>query len=391
MPVTERERRVSSIELFLDLVFVFAFTQVTTIWREHSTWSGFGRGLLVLFVLWWVWASYAWLTNAADAEAGLVTTVLLFATGALFIAALAVPDALGKHRFLFALALFLVIAAFVGLYAVVSRDVPDQLAAVLRMSYTVVPAGVLIVAAAFAPSAMRSALWALAFVVGFFGPLLGGVGGWSVEPAHFAERHGLIIIIALGESLAEIGFGARNTQLDARVVFAAGLGLIVVVSLWLAYFDYVSQGIHDLLAEREGEQRVAVARDTYTYAHLAMVTGIVLFAYAMYDSLAHVDAHLKLIPALALCGGCALYLGGFVWLRWRLTRTLGRGRPVAMVTFLLVTPAVVSIPADAGMAVIGAIWVGLHTYELVWWRDERARRRAVTRGDAALAEPPSEA
>src|SRR5579863_2663997 len=94
----ERERRVSSVELFFDLVFVFAFTQVTTFWLEHTSWGGLGRGLLVLAVLWWVWASYAWLTNAADAEAGVVTTVVLIATGALFIAALSVPDALDSHR-----------------------------------------------------------------------------------------------------------------------------------------------------------------------------------------------------------------------------------------------------------------------------------------------------
>jgi hypothetical protein len=151
----ERERRVSSIELFLDLVFVFAFTQVTTFWLEHTSWSGLGRGLLVLLVLWWVWASYAWLTNAADAEAGVVSSVLLFAVGALFVAALAVPDAFGRHRLLFALALFVVLAAFVGLYALVSKDVPDQLAAVLRMSRTVVPGGALMVVAALAPAGVR--------------------------------------------------------------------------------------------------------------------------------------------------------------------------------------------------------------------------------------------
>src|SRR5579863_5909062 len=223
----ERERRVSSVELFFDLVFVFAVTQVTTFWLEHTSWGGLGRGLLVLFVLWWVWASYAWLTNAADAEADLVSAVLLFAMGGLFIAALAVPDAFGKHRLLFALSLFVVLLAFVGLYALVSKDVPDQLAAVLRMSRTVVPGGALIVAAAFVPASARPVLWALAFVAGFFGPLVGGLGGWRVQPAHFVERHGLIVIIALGESLGAIGFGARATELGFRVIAGAVLGLLV--------------------------------------------------------------------------------------------------------------------------------------------------------------------
>jgi low temperature requirement protein LtrA len=379
-----RERRVSSIELFFDLVFVFAFTQVTTFWLEHTSWGGLGRGLLVLLVLWWVWASYAWLTNAADAEADLVSSVLLFAMGALFIAALAVPDAFGNHRLLFALALFVVLAAFVGLYALVSRDVPDQLAAVLRMSRSVVPGGALVVAAAFVPASVRPVLWALAFVVGFFGPLLGGLRGWRIQPAHFIERHGLIVIIALGESLGAIGFGARATGLEFRVIVGAVLGLVVAASLWLAYFDYVSVAVGGLLAERRGEQRIAVARDAYSYAHLPMVVGIVLFAFAMRVTLAHPSMELKLIPALALCCGCALYLLGFVWLRWRLTKSLGGGRPIAAAAFLLLIPAAIVVPALAAVGLVAAVWIGLHTYELLWWREERTQRRAAGASDAAL-------
>ena len=374
----------SSVELFFDLVFVFAFTQVTTFWLEHPSWEGLGRGLLVLVVLWWAWASYAWLTNAADAEAGAVTSVLMVAMGALFIAALSVPDAFGAHRLLFALAFFLVLVAFVGLYAVVSKDVPDQLAAVLRLSWTLVPAGALIVVAAYVPGGIRPALWAIAFVVGFFGPSLGGSRGWSVQPAHFAERHGLIVIIALGESLGAIGFGARSTQLDLRVVSIALLGLLVAVSLWLAYFDYVSAGIRDLLAERQGEQRVAVARDVYTYAHLGIVVGIVLFAFAMRVGLAHVHGELAPVPAFALCFGCSLYLLAFVWLRWRVTKTLGVGRPIAAAAFLLLLPAAVSVPAPAAIALVAAVWVGLHGYELFWWREERAQRRAASGSGAAV-------
>jgi low temperature requirement protein LtrA len=376
----ERERRVTSIELFFDLVFVFAFTEVTTFWLEHSSWGGLGRGLLVLLVLWWVWASYAWLTNAADAETSVVSSVLLFAIGALFIVALSVPDAFSSHRLLFALALFVVLAAFVGLYAVVSRDVPDQLAAVLRMSRSVVTGGALIVAAAFTPAAVRPVLWVLAFLVGFFGPQILGAGGWRVQPAHFVERHSLIVIIAIGESLGAIGFGARTTELGLRVIVGAVLGLIVAASLWLAYFDYASDAVGELLAERHGEQQVTVAREAYTYAHLPMVVGIILFAFAMRVTLAHPRMDLKLIPTVALCGGCALYLLGFVWLRWRITKTLGVGRPVAAVAFLLLIPAATSIPALAAVGLVAAIWISLHAYELLWWR-ERAQRRAA---DAAV-------
>jgi low temperature requirement protein LtrA len=301
--------------------------------------------------------------------------VMLFATGALFVAALAVPEAFGAQRFVFAVAFFTVLASFVGLYAIVGKREPDLLAAVLRMSWTVGSGAALIVAAAFAPTGWRPAIWSLALVIGFFGPLLSGVEGWRVYPAHFAERHGLIVIIAIGESLGSIGFGARDTPLDARVIVAVVLGFLAAASFWLAYFDYASGGVRDLLTERHGTERTAFARDVYTYAHLPMVVGIVLFAFGVRTALGHVDAELRLIPALALCCGPALYLLGFVALRWRATRTIGRGRPTAAVGFALLTAAATHVPALAALALVAVVWVTLHAYELIGWREERARRR----------------
>jgi low temperature requirement protein LtrA len=384
--LAEREHRVSALELFFDLVFVFAFTQVTTLWLEQATWGGLGRGLLVVCALWWAWASYAWLTNAADVEADSVVGVMLFATGALFLAALAVPRAFGAQRFVFAVAFFTVLAGFVGLYALVGRREPDLLAAVLRVSWPVVSGAALIVAAAFTPPGWRPAIWSLALVVGFFGPLLTGLEGWRVYPAHFAERHGLIVIIAVGESLGAIGFGARGTPLDARVVVAAVLGFLAAASFWLAYFDYASGGVRDLLAKRRGTARVAFARDAYTYAHLPMVVGIILFAFGVRTTLAHVGAELRLIPALALCCGPALYLLGFVALRWRATRTLGRGRPSAAVGFALLSAAATHVPALAALALVTAAWGALHAYELIGWREQRARRRAELAPEPGLVE-----
>jgi low temperature requirement protein LtrA len=377
----EREHRVAPTELFFDLVFVFGFTQVTTLWLEHDTWSSLVRGLLVLAVLWWAWASYSWLTNVADADSGLVWAVMVFATAALFVAALAVPEAFAAERLEFGIAFFAVVAAFVGLYAVVSKHESDLLAAVLRMARTVLPGAALIVVAAFVPAVWRPPIWALAFVIGFFGPLLGGSAGWRVHPAHFSERHGLIVIIAVGESLGAIGFGARATHLAPSVIAAAVLGLLVAASLCFAYFDFAASGIERLLAERRGVERVALARDAYTYTHLPMITGIVLFAFGMRIALAHVHSELRLIPALALCCGGTLYLLGFVALRWRVSRRLGRGRLIAAAALGLITPIAVSASALVTLVLITAVWLGLHTYELIWWREERARRRSERAGE----------
>jgi low temperature requirement protein LtrA len=373
--IAEAEHRVSPVELYFDLVFVFAFTQVTTLWHQQSTWGGLGRGLLVLAALWWVWASYAWLTNAADAETAVVWVAMLTATGPLFIAALAVPGAFGARRVLFGVAFFAVVAAFVGLYAVVSRGQQDRLAAVLRVARTVVPGAGLVLLAAFVPAGVRPLLWGVALVVGFLAPGR-RVEGFSVHPAHFAERHALIVIIALGEALAEIGFGARGTNLDAGVITAVVLGLFVAASFWLAYFDFASSGIRSLVEGRRGVARTVAARDAYTYGHLPMVIGVVLFAFALQTIVADVHAELRTVPAVALCCGSALYLTSFVAIRRRVGNGIGRGRPATAVACALLTVVAVHVPAIIALALLAAAWLSLHAYELVRWREARSDRRS---------------
>jgi low temperature requirement protein LtrA len=373
---------VTPTELFFDLVFVFAFTQVTTLLVEDPTWAGLGRGLLVVAVLWWAWASYAWLTNTVDAEDGIVLAVMLVATAALFVSALAVPEAFGSHRLVFALAFLVVLIMFVGLFAAAGRSEPDLWAAVLRMARTTLLGGALILAAAFAGHDLRPVLWLAAVAVGYLAPIFAGVRGWRVHLGHFAERHGLILIIAIGEALVAIGLGARSTRLGGEVIVAAVLGVLIAASFWLAYFDFFSTGVQRMLTGTRGEQRVALARDTYTYLHLPMVAGIVLFAFAVRTTLANVHADLRVVPALALCVGSALYLSAYVALRWRVSRSLSRGRTTASLAFVALWPIALAVPALVAVALVAAVWVLLHAYELIWWREARAERRA-TRAQAS--------
>jgi len=198
-----------------------------------------------------------------------------------------------------------------------------------------------------------------------------------VQPAHFIERHGQIVIIAIGESLIAIGLGARRTELGTGVIVAAVLGLAVVTSFWLAYFDFFPARGLQMLDDRSGEERTALARDAYTYLHLPMVAGIVLFAFAMKVTLAHVSDKLDTIPALALCGGPALYLFAYVALRFRVSRTFGRGRLVASMACALLLPVAFVVPALVALALVAAVWVALHAYELLWWRDARAQARGL--------------
>jgi len=196
-----------------------------------------------------------------------------------------------------------------------------------------------------------------------------------VQPAHFVERHGLIVIIAIGESLVAIGLGARAAQLDAGVIATALLGLFVATSFWLAYFDFFQIRGRQLLADRSGEDRIALARDIYTYLHLPMVAGIILFAFAMKGTLAHLGHELGTIEALALCGGPALYLSAYVALRFRVSHTFGGGRLAAAIACALLIPVAVAVPAIVALALVAAVWAALHAYELIWWREARAEAR----------------
>ena len=212
----EREQRVTPLELFFDLVFVFAFTQVTTVLSDNPTWSGLGHGLLILGALWWAWAAYAWLTNTVDPEVGAVWGAMLVAMAAMFVAALAVPDAFGRHGVVFGVAFLIVNVMHLTLYALAARGDPDLFAAILRVAPSALVGAALIIVAGFVDGGLKPMLWLAALAVGLFGPLLGGMGGWRVQPAHFVERHGLIVIIAIGESLIAIGLGARAQRTQHR-------------------------------------------------------------------------------------------------------------------------------------------------------------------------------
>jgi low temperature requirement protein LtrA len=373
----EREQRVTPLELFFDLVFVFGFTQVTTVLSDDPTWGGLGHGLLILAALWWAWAAYAWLTNTVDPGEGAVWGAMLVALAAMFVAALAVPEAFGRHGVVFGVAFLIVNVMHLTLYALGARGDRDLLAAILRIAPTALAGAALIVVAGFVHGGLRPMLWLAALAVGLFGPLLGGMRGWRVQPAHFVERHGLIVIIAIGESLIAIGLGARGTGLDTGVIVAAVLGLVVVTSFWLAYFDFFQIRGQQMLTDRTGAQRTALARDVYTYLHLPMVAGIVLFAFAMKTTLAHVGDELDTIPALGLCGGPALYLFAYVALRLRVSRTFGRGRLLAAVACALLLPIALVVPALVALTLVAAVWVAFHAYEFIWWREARARTRAL--------------
>jgi len=374
----DQEHSVTPRELFFDLVFVFAFTQVTTLLTDDPTFAGIGRGVLVLAALWWPWTAYAWLTNTVDPEEGFVGAALLVALIAMFVAALVVPGVFDDDGVLFGAAFLVVCTMHLALYALAGRGNPDLLSAVLRLAPWTLLGATLILVAGFTDGA-REWLWVAALTCTYVGAGLSGSTGWRVHPSHLAERYGLVVIIALGEAFVAIGIGATGIGIGLGEIAASILGLLVATSFWLAYFDFFSIRGERMLAALRGPDRVALARDIYAYAHLPMIVGIVLFAFAMKTIVRHVGEELDSVAAFALCGGSALYLLTYSAIRIRVERRLraSRGRFVAALALLLVIPLATVIPALAALALVTAVWVALHAYELVWWREARAESRSM--------------
>jgi low temperature requirement protein LtrA len=370
------EHGVTPRELFFDLVFVFAFTQVTTLLAHDPTFGGLGRGVLVLGALWWPWTAYAWLTNTVDPEEGFVGAALLIALIAMFIAALAVPHVFTDDGVLFGAAFLVVVAMHLALYTLAGRGNRDLLAAVLRLAPWTLLGAMLILVAGFADGA-RTWLWVAALVCTYVGAGLSGSTGWRVHASHLAERYGLVLIIAIGEAFVAIGIGVSDIGLSE--VAAAILGLLIATSLWLAYFDFFSIRGARILADLRGPDRVALARDVYAYAHLPLIVGIVLFAFAMKTIVGRVGDDLDWAVAFALCGGSAIYLLTYSAIRIRVERRfhLSRGRFTAALLFVLLLPVATMIPALAALALVLLVWLGLHAYELIWWRQARAESRSA--------------
>jgi len=251
---------------------------------------------------------------------------------------------------------------------------------VLRLAPWTLLGAVLILVAGFGfADGARIWLWVAALACTYVGAGLSGSTGWRVYPSHLAERYGLVLIIALGEAFVAIGIGATGVGIGLGEVVAAILGLLIATSLWLAYFDFFSIRGERMLADLSGPDRIALARDVYAYAHLPMIVGIVLFAFAMKTIVAHVGEELDFAVAFALCGGSALYLLTYSGIRIRIERRvrLSSGRFVAALALLLALPLATVIPALAALAVVTAVWLALHAYELVLWREARQESRSL--------------
>ena len=387
---TGPHHRVTTLELFFDLVFVFAFTQVTQLMADDPSPVGVLRGLVLLALLWWAWSSYAWLGNQVQADEGLARLTVILAMAAMFVVALTIPEAFEDMPgglfapFVFAACYAVVRLAHIGCYLIAAREDAGLRRQLLLTAIPVTVAACLLVAGGAVGPPAQTFLWALALLVDYAGIWVVGASGWRLPSAvHFAERFGLIVIVALGVSLVAIGVGVAERPVSVAVIVASVLGMVVAVSLWWLYFDVVARVAEQVLESRHGEERSRLARDSYTYLHFPIVCSIIFVALGLKKVMEYVadEEHHDLsdplvgVPTVALFAGVSVYLLAHVVFRRRNVGSWNPHRTLTAVLLLLFIPVAERIPALAALATLAAVLAALVTYEAVRFRHPRARVR----------------
>jgi low temperature requirement protein LtrA len=379
------DERVTPLELFFDLVFVLAVTQCSALMDRDPTWSGLGRGLLALGVLWWAWVGYAWFTSVLDPEEGFVRGAVFVVIAAFLVAALAVPHAFGDEGVTFAVAYGVVRLGHLALFGVASRENPNLRRSVLVGLVPSTCTGVaLLVVASQVHGAAQAGLWALSLALDVAGPFVFGSEGWQLVPGHFAERHALIVLIALGESIVAIGVGSGQ-ELTTGIIVGAVVAVACCAAMWWVHFDLASLMIQrDLVRARPGREQNELARDVYSLLHLLLVAGVVLVAFGLKSTLHRTDAPLTTVETAALLGGAALYLLGHVAIGLRASHTVKRQRLAVAALLLALVPALRHLDAVVVLGLATALlWamVGFETTRYAQVRDDVRH--------AGRAEPPA--
>ena len=387
----QEQATVTPLELFFDLVFVFALTQVTAFMADELSWHGILRGALVMMLLWWAWTGYAWLASVASAEERPIKLVLLTGMAAMFVLALCIPEAFDDlpggltGPVVLAICYLLFRVMHFVMFLIIAREDAGLRSQLLRFAPSVFISSMVLLVASQFEGWLQTGLWMLALVADYLGTALAGFSGWRLPaPGHFSERHGLIIIVALGESFVAIGVGVAQEPISWVIVIASVLGLILASALWWAYFDVSALLGEHALATEPVETRARLARNAYSFAHLPLVLGIVLVAFGLKEVLLYVSDSSEHsltdpLPAAALAalvGGVVLYLLGHVVFKWLTVHTVSVVRLAAAGALLLTIPLIAGQPALVQLGVVALLVACAVLVESVLFAESRRKIRA---------------
>ena len=382
------EQRAANLELFYDLVFVFAITQVSHLLLEHLTWQGAGQALLVLLVVWWSWTYTTWVTNELDTDSPVIRLLLIALMLASLLMAIAIPEAFGDKGLLFAGSYFAIQVgrhAFLTFVVADARTIERERAG--RILTWLFAAGVLWLAGGFAEGGARTALWVAALMIDYGAPAcLYWVPGrkpltgdsWDLETSHFAERFQLFIIIALGETIVLTGATTSGLDLTTARIAALAIAFLTTAALWWLYFGYVAD-----ISQRRltlAHDAGLLARDGFTYLHVVLVAGIIVSAVGDELMIAHPSDELPVAELAMLVSGPAIYLLGHVLFRLRLAGTVSWRRLAGAVACLAIGVIGTVVPA----MVLGGLIVGVLVAVIV--SERRAASRRSARGEPSPIE-----
>ena len=379
--VEDDEQRATALELFYDLVFVFAITQVSHVLLDNLTWEGVLQASIALLAVWWAWNYTTWVTNELDPDSAVVRLLLIALMLGSLLMAVAIPEAFGERGLLFAGSY---VAVQVGrhtflAFATAARGTIERERAE-RILIWFAAAGALWLAGGFAEGSTRTAFWVAALAIDLAAPLVLywvpgrrrlGHATWTVQTSHFAERFQLFVIIALGESIVITGATTAQLELDAARTAAFVLAFVMTAAFWWLYFNYVAR-----VAERRlalAPDRTRVARDAYTYLHAVLVAGIIASAVGDELVIAHPRDELPAEELAVVVGGPALYLLGHALFRLRLAGSVSWKRLAGAVACVAVGGLGAFLPGLAVAALVTAVLIGVIVAERVAALRRRAR------------------
>lgn len=353
---SETEQGAGFVELFFDLAFVFAITEVTALTAHHLDAGGVARSVLIFWLIWWGWTQWTWALNSADTDHGTVRVGTLVATGTAFLMAASVDQAFGDEVFWFVIPYLAIRLLGLGLYYWVALGDSEQQSAVIAFAVLSFSGLAAVLLGAFLDPPLRNWLWLAAVLLDLFAAgAAGNRPGWNLHAGHFAERHGLFVIIALGESLIVAGTTVADPDRTTGLITAAILVVTVACLLWWTYFGWVKEALANRLQRAEGADQTAMGRDAYSFLHFVIVGGIIGFAVAVEELMAHPEAALPDEYVAALAVGIALFVGGTAAAYWRATRIVLWMRLALLVAGLTVVVAVSSSDPWVLLAAISAV------------------------------------
>ncbi len=364
--VSPDEQGADFVELFFDLIFVFAITRITGITAEHFSVTSVVQSVLIFWLIWWGWTQFTWALNAANTRIAEVRMGVLIATAVAFVLAASITEAFNDKVMWFAIPYVIIRVLGLGLYIRVTSNHKDQQSAATMFALLSITGLAAVIGGALVSPGQRVIWWLAAILLDLVASGIGGrSGGFKLRPKHFAERHGLIVIIALGESLIVAASAVDIQERTQALLVNGGLAVMVTCLLWWSYFSWVSEHLEAHFAKTKKDQQGRVARDAYSVMHFPLICGIIGIAIGFEKIIGHPHDVLSLPVALALGGGYVLFVSFTAASVWRMSKLFLVPRMIIVLISAIGIAFSVGQPPAVALTIIAA---GLTALIIIEWK-----------------------